>query len=438
MVLIIGFLVIAAWFIVFALLCVFGIILIVKGTKRVKNGEFPAPAGSQKRKFPPVVYIAAGIVLIVISLVILFAILDCFRGNGYDFLNKSLELLQKGFRLIGVFSAVCPLLVAMFFLVEGIRMARKPKTINDAGTYDNKRIEAAVLIISGALGAVILIALSVICSIRATADEWAYNLLTYFTAVGLPTLGVIAFTAILCVGIRTARKLKTINDADTYGNKRVETAALIILGVLGVVISIALLVINLIRSTADERDHYLLTYLDRVTAVGLPILGIIAFIVILLVISIRTALKLKTINDPDIRSGKRFQAVLLIISGTVTAAVLSAFLILDSYVQKTLPMTTGLDQHMLKYYSEHTKAVAVLDLVIVAITAALWIFGIRTTVKLKNIDDVGIYNKKLIRATTLIIFGVLGTVISFILLKRDIHDCYFWLNCLIDIIKRYS
>lgn len=243
--------------------------------------------------------------------------------------------------------------------------------------------------------------------------------------------------SLIAMGIVLIAKRKTMLKSLKTIHKEIIAIALIVLGALIVTFLIFHLFLDQFESSAYNL-YVLIKNIDEFMVTMSPIFGIIAFIVILLVIGIRTALKLKTINDPDIRSGKRFQAVLLIISGTVTAAVLSAFLILDSYVQKTLPMTTGLDQHMLKYYSEHTKAVAVLDLVIVAITAALWIFGIRTTVKLKNIDDVGIYNKKLIRATTLIIFGVLGTVISFILLKRDIHDCYFWLNCLIDIIKRYS
>lgn len=159
MVLIIGFLEIAAWFIVFALLCVFGIILIVKGTKRVKNGKFPAPAGSQKQKFPPVLYIVAGIILIAISIMILFAILDCFLGNDissgshfYYFLDKSLELFMAGFKIICVFSAVCPLLIAVFFWVEGIRMARKLKSIDDVDTYNKKLKLSFLLIFLGVLG----------------------------------------------------------------------------------------------------------------------------------------------------------------------------------------------------------------------------------------------------------------------------------------------
>lgn len=156
---------------------------------------------------------------------------------------------------------------SIFLIVMGIVLIAKRKTMLRSLKTIHKELLAIVLIVWGALIITYLIFHLFLNQIESSAYK-LYVLIENideFPAAMSPFIGIIVITVILLVvGIRNAKKLKTINDADTYSKKRFWTAVLITLGVLGTVISIALSVVRLIafsiRSTADERDHYFLTY----------------------------------------------------------------------------------------------------------------------------------------------------------------------------------
>lgn len=244
-----------AWFFGFVLCCKVGISLIIAGIMTAKNRNTANISKIKKQKDSSALHIIIGVVMIVVSFIMLITALDCIRrmdaSNGNDFLNKAFELFARGILLIQALFAVCHLPVIVLFLVKGIQMTMKLKTIDDADTYSKKHFRAAFLITFGALGTVISTAFSTVrviaFSIRSTVDENDYHSLTFYidltTAAALFILGVIVYTAILWgAGIRTARKLKTIDDGDTYKKNIVRTATLVISGALGTVISIVLLI----------------------------------------------------------------------------------------------------------------------------------------------------------------------------------------------------
>ena len=253
LVFILGLCGVAIWFLAFLLFCVSGIVLIITGIftgiKKSKNGNSSAVSKSKKQRVPPVLYIIYGVILTAVSFVILPPIFDCFRGNGYDFLNKSLELLMKSFVLIGILFAVCFLAISVLLLVKGIQTARELKSIND-DTRGKKSKLSVLLILLGAAGIFlcIMIFLSAL-NFGGSSDLEKYDKFTkisdvfsHFTPLleyGIFVVCAFAVTVWFWVkGIRTARELKSIDDVDTYNKKLKSSVLLFFLGTAGIGVSI--------------------------------------------------------------------------------------------------------------------------------------------------------------------------------------------------------
>lgn len=246
LVFILGLCGVAFYFFIFLSICVFGIVLTVTGIKKVKNGKSSVVSKSKKRRVPPVLYIIIGVILIAVSFVILPPIFDCFRGNGYDFLNKSLDLFAKGCIIIGVLFVVCFFAVCVLLLVKGIQTARGLKSVND--DTRGKKSKLSVLLISlGASGIVVLlIALLMFISLflrkNNSSAYLAYEISSRSSGLvvfGIFVICVFAFTVWAWVkGIRTARKLKSIDDVDTYNKNLKLSVLLFFLGTAGICASI--------------------------------------------------------------------------------------------------------------------------------------------------------------------------------------------------------